>query len=461
MKIRFTVIILILITVGLPFLLLSSQPGAAANGGGRNNVDLATLQLYQVNRENVTRHVEAVGEIEADQTVQLVFEANGRVAEVFVQEGDYVLEGSIIARLDNDSEQLTYQQAALERNQAELEMYDLVTVDEDEIRVAEARLQSAWIALGNAGNSISDADIAALEQQADAARQQSEYLYEQRDQAPGGYNGDAYTQLNAQAGAASFQAEIAARQADILREQQTPALNAAYAQVLNAQSQLEVLLAGPTNAEVQQAQIEIDQAQANLVRVEADYNDTFLVAPFDGVVSGMDIESGSVVVANTGIMEMTDISPLTLTIEVDEVDIGVVDTGMPVIVELDALPGVELTAVIEEIAPRGEDSGGIVTYDVDVSLDQENSMVRVGMTADTTIVIEQEENTLSVPNAYISRDVETRQPYILVLQEDGTLAEVSVTLGLEGTDNTAIVDGLEEGDLIAIERSGGGGFLGG
>lgn len=461
MNIRLTVIILILITIGLPFVLLSSQPGAAANGNARSNVDLTNVQLYQVNRENVTRHVEAVGEIEADETVELVFEVNGRVDEVYVQEGDYVLAGSIIARLDNESEQLTYQQAALQLNQAELEMYDLVTVDDDEIRVAEANLQSAWIALGNAGNSITDADIAALEQQSAAFQQQAEYLYAQRDQAPGGYNGDAYAQLDAQAGAASLQAEIYARQAALMQEQRTPAQNAAYAQVLNAQSQLEVLLAGPTDAQIQQAQIEIDQANANLVRAEADYNDTFLVAPFDGVISRMDIESGSVVVANANIMEMTDISPLTLTIEVDEVDIGLVDAGMPVIVELDALPGVELTAVIDEIAPRGEDNGGIVTYDVDVSLDQENSMVRVGMTADTTIVIEQEENALSVPNSYISRDVETGQPYVLVLREDNTLEEVSVALGLEGTDNTVVVDGLEEGDLIAIERSSGGGFLGG
>lgn len=456
-----TIFVLIAITLGVPFVMLSPQRGAAANGGGRGSVDLADVQLYQVNRENVTRHVEAVGEIEANETVQLVFEADGRIEEVYVQEGDYVLAGSVIARLENNTEQLLYQQAALQLNQAELEMYDLQTVEDDEIRVAEAQLQSAWIAMGNANNSINDLDIAALEEQAALGREQAAYLLEQRNQAPGGYNGQAYARLDQQAGAASFQAEIAARQADLLREQRVPAQNAAYAQVLNAQSQLEVLLAGPTDAQIQQAQIEIDQSTANVARAEADYNDTFLVAPFDGVVSRMDIETGSVVVANGGIMEMTDISPLTLTIEVDEVDIGLVETGMPVTVELDALPGVELTAVIDEIAPRGEDNSGIVTYDVDVSLDDENSMVRVGMTADTTIIIDQTENALSVPNAYISRDVETGQPFLLVLREDGTLEEVSVSLGLAGTDNTVVLDGLDEGDLIAIERSGSGGFLGG
>lgn len=459
MSVRGTLILLTLITLGIPFALLSSQRSSAANARGVG--DLENAQLYQVERENVTRHVEAVGEVEADEIVQLVFEAGGRIAEVYVREGDYVTQGSVLARLENDHQMLAYQQAALELNQRELEKYDLMEISEDDLRVAEAQLRAAWTQLGNAANSIRDEDIAALETQAAESQREYEYLLAQRDQAPGGWNGDGYQQLDARAGQASFQAELARLQADLLRQQREPAQNIAYAQVLNAQSQLEVILAGPTDAQIRQADIEIAQAQSQLVRAETNYNETFLLAPFDGIISRLDIEDGALVVADSSIAEMTDISPLTLNIEVDEVDIGLIESGMTVLVELDALPGVELEAIIEEIAPRGEDNSGIVTYDVDVNLIEDNPMVRVGMTADTTIVIEQESDSLSVPNPYITRDTETGQPYVTVLRDDGRLEEVSVTLGLAGTDNTAVVSGLEEGDLIVLQRSTDGGFFGG
>jgi len=459
MSVRSTLILLTLMTVGIPFALLSSQRSSAANARGA--ADLENAQIYQVERENVTRHVEAVGEVEADEIVQLVFEVGGRVAEVYVREGDYVTQGAVLARLENDSQTLAYQQAALELNQRELEKYDLMQVDEDDLRLAEAQLRAAWTQLGNAANSIRDEDIAALEAQAAERQRESEYLLSQRDQAPGGWNGDGYQQLDARAGQASFQAELARLQADLLREQREPAQNIAYAQVLNAQSQLEVILAGPTDAQIRQADIEIAQAQSRLVRAEKDYNETYLLAPFEGVVSRMDIEDGALVVAESSIAEMTDISPLTLNIEVDEVDIGLIEPGMTVLVELDALPGVELEAVIEEIAPRGEDNSGIVTYDVDVNLTDSNAMVRVGMTADTTIVIEQESDSLSVPNPYISRDPETGQPYVVVVRDDGRLEEVSVTLGLAGTDSTAVLSGIDAGDLIVLQRANEGGFFGG
>ncbi len=455
MSVRRSLIVLFFLVLGLPIVIFGRSNLPAAQGDG---VVLSNLQLYEIRRGTVSRTVTALGNIEPNEVVQLSFLVPGRVAEVLIQANEYVLPGDELVRLENETQQLQYQQALVTLDQALLEYDDLLTVDEETIRLTEASVDAAFGAYLSAANAVSEEDIRAAELAYEQALARAEELRLDRDRIGGQFGADsnAYTAADARYGEATFQAEIARLQAEELRTASAPQAYAAYARYLEAQAELERVLAGPTDSEIEAAEANITQAENQLERAETDFARTILQTPIEGVVSVLNAEVGAIVAPGATVVEVTDITPLGLTVQVDEIDIGLVDVGLPVRVELDGLPGVQFPATVASVAPLGTPSGGIVSYDVGIALDTEDPRVRVGMTAEATIVIEEQPNVLVIPNLYIRRERATDRAFVNVLREDNTLEEVEVTLGMQGRDSSAVIDGLEAGDLVALDLGGGG-----
>ena len=172
-----------------------------------------------------------------------------------------------------------YQQAYLSVNRAELSRYDALNVDDDELELASESLRAAWTVLGNADNAFTDADLAAMQTQYDELVESANYIQSRADQAPGGFNSDAYNSLQSQAGEAQFNAELARLQIQSAIENEQPGINAAYGSVLKAQTDLEVLLAGPNDYIRDRVNLQVEQALLDLSHTRQDYADTFLIAP--------------------------------------------------------------------------------------------------------------------------------------------------------------------------------------
>src|SRR5688500_20327013 len=105
MRVRITLLLLLLIAFGIPFLVLRVQADTT-----RQEVQQQTdnLEVFIVQTGTVRDFVETSGNLEADSVASLSFPLSGQVAEIYVREGDYVLAGSILARLDNDFERIAY-----------------------------------------------------------------------------------------------------------------------------------------------------------------------------------------------------------------------------------------------------------------------------------------------------------------------------------------------------------------
>lgn len=460
MSVSRSLLVLTLLILGLPVAIFTAQQ--SGQSAAASSQQFENLQLYEVTRDRVELSVNAIGTIEAEQVVTLSFLSSGRVAEVLVQRDDYVLPGDPLARLDSTNEQIAYERAVLNLERAELDMDNVMQVDEDAVRRAEAQVDAAWGAYLNIANAVTEEDIRAAEESYQNALEYAQYVAARRDQAPGGYGGDIYNQLDAQAGEASFNAEIARLQLEQLRTQTAPGANAAYQNVLVAQSELERVKAGPTDVQIETAAIGIRQAESQLERAAADLERRTLTAPIEGVISAVNVESGALVGPGVPAVTVTDVSPLLLTVQVDEIDIGLVEEGLPVRVSVDALPDVNFDATVADIASVGQNQEGIVTYDVSLDLGEVDPRVRVGMTAEATIIIEARPQTLVVPNLYIRLERGTGRAFVNVLREDQSVEEVEVELGLRGQSDSEILSGLEEGDLVALDLSGSGfNFLGG
>jgi HlyD family secretion protein len=230
-------------------------------------------------------------------------------------------------------------------------------------------------------------------------------------------------------------------------------LNALYGQVTEAQRQLDQVQAGPTQAQLDNANLALQQAQANLDQAQTALDQTGLRAPFDGLVTAVNVDEGALVAPGVQVVEVTDTSPLHLTVQVDEIDVRQIREGMPGQIKLDALPGVLLLATLEHIAVVGSSDQGIVSYDVKVTLNGDDPRVRVGMTAEASVVVQQRSNVLVIPNSYIRFDRQLNRAYVNIIGADGKLQEIEVALGLQGQDRSEITSGLKEGDVIAVDLS--------
>jgi HlyD family secretion protein len=457
MSVRRSLIVLALVTLVVPALLFSSRASQIQSQDASSN-----LQLHTVQRGDLEVTVTLLGAVEAEQVVHPGFTAGGRVAEVLVSPGDSVLAGGILVRLVNDSQRIAYDQAVLALEMAELEIQDVLSpVDETDIRLAEANVNSAWGAYTGVQNAVSAEEIQAAELQYQQAVDAFEAAQEARIIAGNARSPRDYTELEAQIGESSFNMEIARLSLESLRDGNAGQQYAAYARVVQAQRELDQLLAGPTQAEIDSAQIAVEQAQAQLEDAETAYNRTVLTAPFDGVVSAVDVEVGALVSPGLPVVELTDVSPLHLTVQVDEIDIRQVTQGMPARVQLDALPGLELPATLQEVALLGQNEAGIVSYDAEVRLDGTDPNVRVGMTAEAQVVVDERRDVLIVPNLYIRLDRQRDTAFVNTLAEDGTLQEIEIVLGLRGQDSSEVVSGLSQGDVIAINLTENNSIFGG
>jgi HlyD family secretion protein len=449
MSVRRSIIILALLMLLSPVLIfaLRAQQMSAQQQVGD---PLAQYEQYVVTTGRVEAVVSAVGAVEADQVIELSFRAPGRVQDVLVRSGDYVFAGEPLVQLDDETQQAAYDQAVLVVERAQIQLADLMTPPgEEDLRIARANVDSAWGQYLSVQNAVTDDDIRAAELNYEAARRALE-LSNERAGLPDN------NLPSAQAGAASFNAEIARLQLENLRTGTGPQAGAAYARVVQAQRELERIEAGAPQFQIDAAELAVRQADAQLRRAEINKNRTLLTAPFDGLVSSVTAEVGALVAPGFAILELTDLDPLQLTVQVDEIDLRLVAQGMDARVEVDALPDVVIPAEVGAIALVGTSNvNGVVSYDVRLSLEDPDPRVRVGMTAEANIIVDSREDVLYIPNYYIRLDLRTGQAFVNILRPSGAIEEIEVRLGLQGRDNSEVLSGVEPGDMLLVDLTAG------
>lgn len=183
-------------------------------------------------------------------------------------------------------------------------------------------------------------------------------------------------------------------------------------------------------------------------------------------------KSGSVVVMNAqvgastdsaanagGLIQIADLSQMTVKVQVNEVDISRVSVGQIAKATFSALPGVELDAQVTRIATvagSGEDSygygGGVVTYDVSLLIPQPAAELKPGMTANVQIMLQSVPDTLMVPSSCVAMD-ETGGSYVMVVTdyETGTVERRSVTVKASDQATSAIEGDVNEGDEVLLD----------
>ncbi|GJM42436.1 MAG: secretion protein HlyD [Ardenticatenaceae bacterium] len=223
----------------------------------------------------------------------------------------------------------------------------------------------------------------------------------------------------------------------------------AEATLAAAQATLDRLLRGASAGQITIAEAQLVQAQTNLARAEQNLANATLIAPYDGVITAVNVSIGEQ--ASGVVVKLFNPDSLELVLDVDEVDISNIILGQEATITLETWPDEEIEATVISIAPRNTASqgSGLVTYNVYLALSASDLPIRVGMTANAKLITAQRSDVLLVPNRAITPDRAAGKYY--VTRTDGEAVEV--TIGLRDGENTQITSGLDAGDEILIETA--------
>lgn len=141
-----------------------------------------------------------------------------------------------------------------------------------------------------------------------------------------------------------------------------------------------------------------------------------LVAPIDGTITSINITAGEQAKSGSELFVINDYQQLSVQIQVDELEIPDVAVGMRSAIQIDALPDQAFEGKVSQIANEGISSNGVSLFDVTVALDNSEN-VRVGMSAEATIIINEKTDTLTLP---IEAVQQMGGRYIVILPDNAT-----------------------------------------
>jgi HlyD family secretion protein len=362
----------------------------------------AGAEIVEVVRGDLSVVVSGSGNITVSKDASLAFGTGGKVESVYVEDGDSVSQGDVLAKLETGNLELAVAQAELALSSAE---YNL---DKAQQIYSQADLTAAKAAVSNANVYLQYARAMLIAANID---EQIEYW-----------------ELEV------YQAEVNLAAAEQRRDE---------------------MLAGGESAEVRLSRLEVAAARKALEQAQKELGEATITAPFDGTVGAVYVDEGDIIPPPTmaptvAIYFMTPTS-LELIAEVDEVDIPLVEVGQSVVIEVDAITDELFEGTVSSISPVPVIEASLVIYKVTVSLTvPADSGVMVGMSATADIMIDESANTLLVPERAIDFD-ESGNPVVWV-GVDGQFEERAVVVGISNGLQTEILEGLAEGEMVSVEK---------
>jgi RND family efflux transporter MFP subunit len=172
-------------------------------------------------------------------------------------------------------------------------------------------------------------------------------------------------------------------------------------------------------------------------------------APFTGVIAWINCVTGSSVVPQTSVLSIAADNSLEIEAEVNESEVKLVKTGQNVLITSSDPDQPNLRGTVSEVGTIGKANSGIVNFPVRVKVARGGSNLKAGMSADISIMVSSRPDVLAISaNAVVERRGKTM---VAVRDKEG-VSYVRVETGFKSGANIEIISGLNEGDVIAVER---------
>lgn len=219
--------------------------------------------------------------------------------------------------------------------------------------------------------------------------------------------------------------------------------------------------------QAQQSLLSLQDARLSLQNANDQLDNYNIKAPISGKVIQKNNKKGDILAATTSMSAIgtkttpmaiiADMDVINFTMKVDELEISKVKVGQEVDITVDALEGRKYTGYVENINIVGEALNGITSYNVKIIVNEPEGLLP-GMNVDADIKIVSVENVLSVPLSAVRKG-----NYVFVKDSDINYQDtdtdvpkgyrkIQVEIGENNSEYIQIISGLNEGDIVLVEK---------
>lgn len=397
--------------------------------------------------DDIENNVMASGKVKALNTVDVGAQVSGEVTRLFVDVGDQVQKGDLIAQIDQVTQKnnLSNEQASLEQSEAALQSARAESLSR------QAGLKSAYADLNSRQSDLKQA-------QSDFTRLQSLVAI------------DAISQQE--------------------YDTQATRVETAKAAVTNARAAIDTAKAAiaTTEANINSQQAALRKSQTNVSTAQEDLSYTTIRAPMSGTVVSVTTEQGTTVNANQTaptIVTLADLSTVRINAQISEADVINVKADLPVYFNIIGNPDKKYDATLKAIEPAPEkisdtsSTDAAIYYVGYIEVPNTERRFRIDMTAQVYIVINQAKDALLIPSAALQpaksnrnrgakkesnadnntaanpdSDSNATMATVRVLKADGEVVEQTVKVGINNRVNAEILSGLKKGDEVILGEEG-------
>ncbi|MEQ1764281.1 MAG: efflux RND transporter periplasmic adaptor subunit [Pyrinomonadaceae bacterium] len=417
---QFPVAAIFIILAAFALLSACGSSGAQGNrGGGPNaNAEPAEAPIVVTTIKTESREVPAVvqttGSLVADETSNVAPKVAGKVVNVGINVGDFVGQGTVIARIDDSD-------ARRRLAGAEAGVKQAVAA----VRQAEARL---GLGPGGSFNASAIPEVRSANanyQQALAELRQAE-ANEQR-----------YRDLVQSGDTAMITYEQYRTARDTARARANAAKETLDAQVNTAKQNNQAIASANASVEAARTQVEIAKQEVT---------DTIVRAPFSGFVTARDVAVGEFVSSADVIATIIRSNPIKIQMQVAENDVPAILVGRGVSIQVDAYRERRFAGTVSAISPAIETTSR--SFVVEARIDNPDNALRSGMFATARINREGGSTGIFVPKSAVYNHVPTGSFRAFVVV-DGVAKLRTVQLGGEEGDSYQILSGLNADEVVA------------
>jgi HlyD family secretion protein len=366
------------------------------------NRSIDPSKIASVERGDLARVVVATGKIQPLSKVEVKSKASGIVKKLYVDYGEHVKQGQLLAELDK----------------IQLEAAE---------RASRANLQAAEAAL--------DSSKASLERnKVDAEGPDVPFL-----------------KLNMERAEQMFKDGVMSKS---LVEDAEKNYQMALNKQVSAQRTLVV-----SRAEIAKSEAQVAQARASLENAQEDLRNSTIVSPIDGLVLSRDVNVGDAVSSilvlgsqATLVFTLGDVSEVYVQGKVDEADIGKVYLDQTARIVVESFKDKKFTGKVTKISPLGKEKDNVTTFEVRVSISNPGGELKANMSANAEILLEEKKNVLMVPEASLIYDKERKASVeVPDAKADNGKKKLSVKLGISNGVKTEILEGLNEKQQVVLQ----------
>ena len=482
-------------------------------GGGQSTAAAGlTYTTAAVERRDITAQITGSGSLEAANSYSVTSLAEGSILTADFEEGDQVEEGTVLYTIDASDLSGSLEQAQLSLEQAQ-RSYDSRLKDLEKLSITAPRAGRVLSLEVEEGDDVSAGQTVATLRNSDVMTLTVPFL---ADEAAGfrvgqsalvtlestfetlegtvskidridtvlegnmivryvtvevanpgalsvDQSGSVTVEGCASAGSAAF---TYAAEENITAEisGQVVSIRAQEGDRVNKGSVILTLTSDSLDDSLQSAADSLRNAELSLESRQDQLDNYTVTSPIRGTVIDKNYKAGETSETGKVLCSIYDLSYLTMTLSVDELDISDIAVGQRVEITADAVEGRTYTGVVTKVSVAGTSSGGTTTYPVTVRIDETEGLLP-GMNVDAAITLQSASDVLAIPSGALNRGntvlVTADSPSAAngTAIEGGDYCSVPVETGASDSSYIEIISGLQEGDTVAyIPTTSSGGF---